>query len=355
MNSPIIRKPTKQVKIGKVLVGGNAPISIQSMTNTPTSCAKDTLIQIRELFKAGAQIVRLAVLNKEDAHTLPKIIEQSPLPLVADIHFDPQLALLALDAGISGLRLNPGNIKDFSSIAQIVQKAGENSIPIRIGVNAGSLDKNLYPSPTAQAMVQSALNHIQILESLDFYNIKVSLKSSCVSTMVKAVKMFSKERDYPLHLGVTEAGTLAMSAVRSAMGIGSLLMEGLGDTIRVSVAGNPINEMEIAKEILISLGLKKGIRFIACPTCGRTTTSTEDLTLLLQKKFGHLEIPLTIAVMGCVVNGPGEAKEADIALIGGKKENLIFYQGEFKEKVSFMDTFFRLEFYIEQWIKEYKK
>lgn len=355
MNSPIIRKPTKQVKIGKVLVGGNAPISIQSMTNTPTSCAKDTLIQIRELFKAGAQIVRLAVLNKEDAHTLPKIIEQSPLPLVADIHFDPQLALLALDAGISGLRLNPGNIKDFSSIAQIVQKAGENSIPIRIGVNAGSLDKNLYPSPTAQAMVQSALNHIQILESLDFYNIKVSLKSSCVSTMVKAVKMFSKERDYPLHLGVTEAGTLAMSAVRSAMGIGSLLMEGLGDTIRVSVAGNPINEMEVAKEILISLGLKKGIRFIACPTCGRTTTSTEDLTLLLQKKFGHLEIPLTIAVMGCVVNGPGEAKEADIALIGGKKENLIFYQGEFKEKVSFMDTFFRLEFYIEQWIKEYKK
>lgn len=330
----IDRKKTRTVFIGNVPIGGAHPIVIQSMTNTPTKNIQASLTQIQALGEAGAQIVRLAVLDSEDADALKALVERSPVPLVADIHFDYLLALKAVESGISALRLNPGNIREQNKMALIVEKAAAKNIPIRIGVNAGSLDRTKYSHPTPENMIKSALDHIRILEKMDFYNIKVSLKSSDVKNMVDAYRLFSQERDYPLHLGVTEAGPFFTSAVRSAMGIGSLLMDGIGDTIRVSVSGDPVQEMKIAREILISLGLKKGIKWVACPTCGRTEVDVESIALKLEEKFCHLDAPLTIAVMGCVVNGPGEAKEADAALIGGKNESLIYIRGELYKKIA---------------------
>lgn len=327
------RRKTSEVNVGGVLIGGNNPIVIQSMTNTPTKSVDRTIAQIKELSKAGASLVRIAVQDMEDADSLSQIVQSSFIPLIADIHFDYQLALKAIDAGVAGLRLNPGNIRKKSEIVKIVEKAGANKIPIRIGVNAGSLDHRRFPQPDAESMVQSALEHIKLLEELNFYHIKVSLKSADVKTMIQANRQFANERDYPLHLGVTEPGTIITSAVRSAMGIGTLLMEGIGDTIRVSVAGNPVSELPIAREILISLRLKSGIKFIACPTCGRTEADIEAITIALQNRFGQLQKNLTIAVMGCVVNGPGEARTADIALIGGKSESLIYQKGEFIKKI----------------------
>jgi (E)-4-hydroxy-3-methylbut-2-enyl-diphosphate synthase len=327
------RKKTKVIDLGGVKIGGENPIRIQSMTNTPTYEIEKTLAQIQELARNGAEIVRLAVLGQEDATALDLLIRRSPVPLVADIHFDHRLALKALDAGISGLRLNPGNIREKERVAQVVEKAGERSVPIRIGVNAGSLDPNRFPHADAHSMVQSALEHIEILENLKFDQIKVSLKASDVRTMIEANRLFSEKRDYPLHLGVTEAGTRMMSAVRSSIGIGTLLLEGIGDTIRVSVSGDPVQELTIAREILISLGLQKGIKWIACPTCGRTRVDVAALTGELESAFQNIREDISIAVMGCMVNGPGEAREADLALVGGERISLIYRNGLIIKKI----------------------
>lgn len=329
----INRKKTRLIKIGNIPIGDNNPVVIQSMTNTKTKMVNETLLQIKQLSSKGAEIVRVALLDMEDAEKLKEIILHSPVPIVADIHFDYQLALKSIEAGVSGLRINPGNIKEKGKLALIAEKATIRNIPIRIGVNAGSLDKLKYSQPSPLNMVKSALEHIKMLEDLGFYQIKVSLKSSEIQNMIEANRIFAEEREYPLHLGVTEAGTLVTSAVRSAMGIGTLLLEGIGDTIRVSVAGNPIKELKIAKEILISLGLRKGIKFIACPTCGRTEIDVEGLTLYLEDKLESCNKNLTIAVMGCVVNGPGEAREADIAVVGGKNESNLYIKGDFFKKV----------------------
>ncbi|HCL55708.1 MAG TPA: 4-hydroxy-3-methylbut-2-en-1-yl diphosphate synthase [Spirochaetia bacterium] len=327
------RQNTRVIQIGNQKIGGGNPILIQSMTNIPAKKRNESLIQINSLAGSGAELVRLAVLDMEDAQAIQELSEKSPVPLIADIHFDYRLAIESLNRGIAGLRLNPGNIREKDKVKHIVDLAALKKVPIRIGVNAGSLDKTRYPHPTAANMVKSALEHIQILEEIGFYEIKVSLKSSDIRTMIEANRLFSQERDYPLHLGVTEAGTLISSAVRSSIGIGTLLLEGLGDTLRVSVSGDPVKELKIAKEILISLKLRKGVLFIACPTCGRTVVDTEKIALELEEEFGNLDEKLTIAVMGCVVNGPGEAKEADIALIGGEKESLIYLGGSFYKKI----------------------
>lgn len=349
------RRNSSTVKLGDLVIGGKNPIVIQSMTNTPTSDATATINQIDSLAHAGAQVVRLAVLNENDASSLSQIIDASPVPLVADIHFDHQLALKAIDAGVHGLRLNPGNIREQKKVAEVVESAGNKNIPIRIGVNAGSLDTQRYPHPNPQAMVESALEHIKILESLDFNNIKVSLKASDIATMVEANRLFCNERDYPLHLGVTEAGTKLMSTVRSSIGIGTLLLEGIGDTLRVSVSGDPVQEIAIANEILISLGLKKGLFFIGCPTCGRTTVAVDTIIKKLQANFSHINENIKIAVMGCVVNGPGEAREADIALIGGPKESLIYLNGTLYEKILNKNTLPAMEAAIEKFIQEKKQ
>lgn len=330
----IKRRKSKLLKIGTVEIGGGSAVSIQSMCNTPTKDIDKTLSQIKDLYNAGAQIVRLSVLDNEDAEALYSLVEQSPAPLVADIHFDASLALKSIDASINGLRLNPGNIQDPQKVIEIAKEASKKDIPIRVGVNAGSLDRKKYPKLNAQNMVLSALEQIQLLEEIDFKNIKVSLKASDPTLMVEANRLFCNERDYPLHLGVTEAGNNIMSAVRSSIGIGSLLMQGIGDTIRVSVAGDPLKEIPIAKEILLSLGLKEGIYWIACPTCGRTEVNVEKIVSSLSQVFSHIKAPLKIAVMGCIVNGPGEAKEADIALVGGKSKSLIYKKDQLIKTVS---------------------
>lgn len=352
-SAPYARRQSRLIRVGNVPIGAGNPIVIQSMTNTRTFDAEATLSQIRALKNAGCELVRCAVLNMEDAAALREITEKSPLPVIADIHFDYKLALSAIDNGVAGLRLNPGNITEQSKVSQIAEQAALKNIPIRIGVNGGSVDRSRYAHADAYSLVQSAVKHIEILEQMQFYNLKVSLKSSDIRIMLEANRIFASERDYPLHLGVTEAGTEMMSAVRSSIGIGTLLMEGIGDTIRVSVAGDPVREIKIAREILISLGLKKGIKFIACPTCGRTGINVEQLTDTIEKEFGQLNLGLTIAVMGCTVNGPGEAKDADLAVIGGPAESLLYLRGVQHSKVkndeilASMKVLIRNEFAVE--------
>ncbi len=325
----IKRKKRKVIKVGDVYIGGNHPIVIQSMTSTLTKDVPATIKQINQLSAAGAQLVRTAVLDFDDATALNKIIAQTDVPIIADIHFDDKLALESIKAGVAGLRLNPGNIKEKDKVELIVKACQQAEIPIRIGVNSGSLDRKKYThTDEVINMVHSALDHIQILEDLNFYDIKVSLKSSSIINMVKAYRLFSEKKDYPLHVGVTEAGTTIRSAVRSSIGIGSLLLDALGDNIRVSVAGDPVKEMNIAKEILVSLGLKKGIKWIACPTCGRVNFDVEKVSLMLENQFSHVDANLSIAVMGCIVNGPGEAKDADIAVVGGKEKSIIYMNGQ---------------------------
>ncbi len=346
------RVKKRVIKVGNVLIGGDNPISIQSMTNTQTKNIEKTVTQIKELERAGAQIVRLSVLDINDAFSLKKIVEKVTIPLIADIHFDYKLALISLDSGICGLRLNPGNIKERAKVSKIVEKASILDIPIRIGVNGGSLDRSKYRDSSALNMVKSAIDHIKILEDMNFYNIKVSLKSSDILTMIEANKIFSTERNYPLHLGVTEAGTLLSSSVRSSMGIGALLMQGIGDTIRVSVSGNPLDEIKVAKEILISLNLAEGIKWISCPTCGRTTVDVEKLTSMLMQEFSDVKKRIKVAVMGCVVNGPGEAQDADIALVGGVSHSLIYVNGKQCKKISNKDILTSMKKEIDKFSKK---
>ncbi len=327
-----MRRVSRCIRIGSVPVGGNSPITIQSMTNTRTEDVDATVAQIKQLEEAGCDIIRVAVPSLKAASVLGRIKDRISIPLVADIHFDYRIALEAIGEGVDGLRINPGNIGDKNRIQQVVRMAKKSRIPIRIGVNSGSLEKDIlekFGSPTAEALVESGLRHVAILESLDFYDIKISLKSSDVSTTVKAYRMIGEKVDYPLHLGVTEAGTLIGGTVKSSIGIGSLLLDGIGDTIRVSLTEDPVREIEVGKEILRSLGLyRKGIEIISCPTCGRCSIDLIKIASRVADEVKSLDKPLKIAIMGCAVNGPGEAREADLGIAGGKDKGVIFRKGK---------------------------
>ena len=332
----INRRVSKQISIGDVKIGGDAPVSIQSMCNTDTRDIEGTCKQINELADKGCDIVRLAVLNKDAAAAVKDIVKKVSVPLVADIHFDYRLAIECINNGISALRINPGNIGKRENVEKVVKLAKQQNIPIRIGVNAGSLEKNLIEKniPLSEKMVESALGHIKILEDLNFDLIKVSLKSSDVYTTIEAYRSIADKIPYALHLGVTEAGTMRGGIIKSAVGLGTLLAEGIGDTIRVSLTENPVEEVTAGIDILKSLGLKKkGINFISCPTCGRTQIGLIELAKKVEERFKDWDIPITIATMGCAVNGPGEARHADFGIAGGIGEGYIFKKGEIVAKV----------------------
>ena len=350
----INRRKTKEISIGNVKIGNNAPISVQSMCNTDTRDIEATMSQISELAEHGCELVRLAVLNKDAAEAVKELVKRSPVPLIADIHFDYRLAIQCINNGISALRLNPGNIGRRENVEKVVTLAKQQKTPIRIGVNAGSLEKELLEEniPLSEKMVKSALKHIQILEDLDFDLIKVSLKSSDVLTTIEAYRSISQKIDYPLHLGVTEAGTLKGGLIKSSVGLGTLLAEGIGDTIRVSLTENPVEEVDAGFQILKSLGLReRGVNFVSCPTCGRTQIDLISLAKKVEEKFKNLDLPITIATMGCAVNGPGEARHADFGIAGGIKEGYVFKKGEIIAKVPEEQLLEKLEEII---IKSYK-
>ena len=329
---------TKQIKVGNVLIGGGAPIVIQSMTNTDTRDANATLKQINELYNAGCQIARCAVPDMTAAHALGEICEKSPIPVVADIHFDYRLALESIAAGVQKVRINPGNIGSDDRVKAVVDAARAKNIPIRIGVNSGSVEKEIlekYGSPTPEALVESALYHASLLEKFDFTDICLSMKSSSVSYTMKAYQLASEKTDYPLHLGVTEAGTEYMGTIKSAAGIGGLLALGIGDTIRVSLTDDPVKEIYAAKAILKAVGLNEdGVQVVSCPTCGRTRIDLIEIAKEVEQKVAGIKgKKLKIAVMGCAVNGPGEAREADLGIAGGDGVGLIFKKGEVIKKV----------------------
>jgi len=323
---------TRQIMVGNVPIGGGAPVVIQSMLNTKTTDVEGSLRQIRKLAAAGCQIARLAVPNKEAAVCFGEICKASPLPLVADIHFDYKLALMAAEGGAAKIRINPGNIGGEDRVQAVVDACKERKIPIRIGVNGGSLDKKLlekYGHPTAEALVESAFEHIALLEKYDFYDTCVSMKSSTVPTMVAAARLFRERCDYPLHIGVTETGPVRMGLMKSAMGIGALLIDGIGDTIRVSLTDDPVEEVYAAKDILKAAGLRReGVNIISCPTCGRTQIDLIGLVNQVDAALKDCQKPITVAVMGCVVNGPGEAREADIGIAGGDGCGMLFEKGQ---------------------------
>ncbi len=332
----IKRRVSKQISIGNVKIGGDAPVSVQSMCNTDTRDIISTCRQIDELAEKGCDIVRLAVLNKDAAEAIKDIVKKTTVPLVADIHFDYRLAIECINNGIAALRINPGNIGKRENVEKVVNLAKQQNIPIRIGVNAGSLEKNLTEKnmPLSEKMVESALGHIKILEDLDFDMIKVSLKSSDVLTTIEAYRSIAQKIPYPLHLGVTEAGTMHGGLIKSSVGLGTLLAEGIGDTIRVSLTENPVEEVIAGIDILKSLGLKeKGVNFVSCPTCGRTQINLIELAKKVENRFKDLDLPITIATMGCAVNGPGEARHADFGIAGGIGEGYVFKKGEIVAKV----------------------
>ena len=342
---------TKQIKVGNVPVGGSAPVSIQSMLNTKTTDVEGSLAQLQALADAGCQIARLAVPDQEAAAGFAKIAARSPLPLVADIHFDYKLAIAAAEGGAAKIRINPGNIGGEDRVKAVVDCCKAHQIPIRIGVNGGSLEKSLlqkYGHPTAEALVESAFSHIALLEKYDFHDICVSMKSSNVPLMMQAYRLFSERSDYPLHIGVTETGTEYMGTIKSAMGIGGLLCMGIGDTMRVSLTADPVREIHAAKAILKAAGLRQeGVNIVACPTCGRTRIDLIGLANRVEEALADCDKPLTVAVMGCIVNGPGEAREADIGIAGGEDCGVLFIKGELKEKLSYEELLPALLRYIE--------
>ena len=330
---------TRRIMVGNVPIGGSAPIAIQSMLNTKTTDVEGSLAQLRQLHTAGCQIARLAVPNMEAARGFAAICKESPLPLVADIHFDYKLAIAAAEGSAAKIRINPGNIGGEDRVEAVVKVCKERGIPIRIGVNGGSLDAKLlekYGHPTAEALVESAFEHIALLEKFDFYDTCVSMKSSTVPTMVAAARLFREKCDYPLHIGVTETGPVRMGLMKSAMGIGALLLDGIGDTIRVSLTDDPVEEIYAAKDILKAAGLRKeGVNIISCPTCGRTRIDLIGLVNRVDEALKNCEKPITVAVMGCVVNGPGEAREADIGIAGGDGWGMLFEKGLPVEKLPY--------------------
>ena len=330
---------TRQINVGGVIIGGGAPVVIQSMLNTKTTDVEGSLAQIRQLHEAGCQIARLAVPNMEAARGFTEICKESPLPLVADIHFDYKLAIAAAEGGAAKIRINPGNIGGEDRVKAVVDVCRDKKIPIRIGVNGGSLDKKLlekYGHPTADALVESAFEHLELLEKQGFYDTCVSMKSSTVPTMVAAARLFREKCDYPIHIGVTETGPVRQGLIKSALGIGALLLDGIGDTIRVSLTDDPVEEVYAAKDILKAAGLRKeGVNIVSCPTCGRTRIDLIGLVNRVDEALKDCQKPITVAVMGCVVNGPGEAREADIGIAGGDGWGMIFEKGEQVEKLPY--------------------
>ncbi len=330
------RKKTRVISMGNVKIGGDNPVVIQSMTNTDTKDVEKTLIQMRELATAGCEIIRVAVPDMEAAKAIKKIKKEIDVPIIADIHFDYKLAIESIKSGVDGLRLNPGNIGSSENVKKVVEVAKERNVPVRIGVNSGSISKKLLAKygVSAKSMVESALEHVKILEALGYYEIKISVKASSVPLTLESYRLLSSLTDYPLHLGVTEAGTEFAGTIKSSVGIGTLLAEGIGDTIRVSLTANPVREVMVAKEILKSLGLRKGLDVISCPTCGRTEIDLIAIAKEVEKRLEkYSEKDISVAVMGCVVNGPGEAKEADFGIAGGHGVGLVFKKGKILKKV----------------------
>lgn len=342
---------TKQITVGKVKIGGGAPVSIQSMLNTKTTDVEGSLRQIRELAAAGCEIARLAVPDMQAAEAFRKICDVSPLPLVADIHFDYRLAIKAAENGASKIRINPGNIGGEERVKAVADCCKAHHIPIRIGVNGGSLEKDLlekYGHPTPEALVESAFSHIRLLEKFGFDDICVSMKSSSVPLMMKAYQLFSAQSDYPLHVGVTETGTEHMGLIKSAMGIGGLLCQGIGDTIRVSLTAAPVREVYAARDILKAAGLRHdGVNIVACPTCGRTRIDLIGLANRVEEALKNCKKPITVAVMGCVVNGPGEAREADVGIAGGDGVGMLFAKGQMLQKLPYDELLPALLSYID--------
>ncbi len=338
-----MKKFTKQITIGNVKIGGSAPVVVQSMTKTDTRDVPSTISQIKRLESAGCEIVRIAVLNADAARAIKAIKKKIKIPLIADVHFDHRLALDAMASGADGLRINPGNIGSKLKVKEVVSAAKDKGIPIRIGVNAGSLEKDLlkkYGHPTAKALVESAGRHIKLLEDLKFKAIKVSLKASDVMKTVEAYRLFSKKFDYPLHIGISEAGPAFSGTVKSAVGLGILLSEGIGDTIRVSLTADPVEEVKVAYEILKCLHLRQtGPEIISCPTCGRCQINIRDIVEKVETGLLKIKKPLKVAVMGCVVNGPGEAREADIGIAGGKGMGILFKHGKIVKTLKEQDLF----------------
>lgn len=326
------RRPTRSIRLGGVTIGGGAPIVVQSMTNTDTRDIESTAAQIHRLEEVGCEIVRVAVPDMEAAKALAEIRRRIRIPLVADIHFDHRLALEALRCGADGLRINPGNIGGKRKLREVVEAARERGVPIRIGVNSGSLEKEILQiegGVTPRGMVESALRHVRILEEMDYPQIKISLKAPDVALTCEAYRLVSRRVDYPLHLGITEAGTPFAGTIKSAVGLGILLNEGIGDTIRVSLTGKPEDEVRVAYGILRALGLRhRGVELISCPTCGRTQVDLIPVAVEVERRLSHIDLPLQVAVMGCAVNGPGEAREADLGICGGKSGWLLFRKGE---------------------------
>jgi (E)-4-hydroxy-3-methylbut-2-enyl-diphosphate synthase len=353
------RKPTRPVQVGSVQIGGGAPISVQSMTKCDTRDVPEVLRQIAALQEAGCDIVRVAAPTMEAAECFKEIRKGTKIPLVADVHFDYRIALKVLEAGIDKLRINPGNIGARWKVEEVVKACKERNVPIRIGVNAGSLEDEFlekYGYPTPQGMVESALKHVAILEELDFHNIVISIKASNVPMMIEAYTMLSEKVDYPLHVGVTEAGTPFMGTIKSAVGIGSVLARGIGDTIRVSLSTDCTEEVRVGYEILKSLGLRtRGINIISCPSCGRVQIDLVKVANEVEKRLQHIEAPLNVAVMGCVVNGPGEAAEADVALFGGKGVGMLYLGGEQVRKTTEAEMVEALVELVEKKEKEYKE
>ena len=343
---------TKQIQVGGVTIGGGAPVSIQSMLNTKTTDVEGSLRQIKALATAGCQIARLAVPDMDAAKGFAEIAKESPLPLVADIHFDYRLAIAAAEGGAAKIRINPGNIGGEDRVKAVVEACKDKKIPIRIGVNGGSLDKRLlekYGHPTPEALVESAFSHLELLEKYGFYDSCVSMKSSNVPLMMAAYRIFHERSDYPLHVGVTETGTEYMGTIKSAAGIGGLLCMGIGDTIRVSLTADPVREVVAAKAILKAIGLRKdGVNIISCPTCGRTQIDLIGLAGRVEEALKDCKKDLTVAVMGCIVNGPGEAREADIGIAGGKDCGVIFVHGERRETLPYDALLPRLLDYIDK-------
>lgn len=343
---------TRQIQVGGVRLGGGAPVSIQSMLNTKTTDVAGSLAQLQRLADAGCEIARLAVPNMDAARGFAEIAAHSPLPLVADIHFDYRLAIAAAEGGASKIRINPGNIGSAEKVRAVVDCCKEKKIPIRIGVNGGSLEKRLlekYGHPTPEALVESAFSHLELLEKYGFYDTCVSMKSSSVPLMMKAYQLFSQQADYPIHVGVTETGTEYMGTIKSAMGIGGLLCMGIGDTIRVSLTADPVCEVKAAKAILQAAGLRRsGVNIISCPTCGRTQIDLIGLAQQVEQALADCEKQITVAVMGCVVNGPGEAREADVGIAGGDGCGVLFVKGELREKLPYDQLLPALLSYVEQ-------
>jgi len=353
----INRKKTKEINVGNLKIGGDNPISVQSMTNTLTKDVKSTVKQIIEIENAGADLVRVSCPDKESTEALKQIIKQTRVPIVADIHFHYKRAIEAAENGANCLRINPGNIGDKQKIKEVIKAAQNNSCAIRVGVNAGSLEKDIlekYKEPCPEALVESALRNIEILENEDFFNLKVSVKSSDVFLSIGAYKQLSKKIDYPLHIGITEAGSFLPGTIKSSIGFGSLLLDGIGDTIRVSLSDDPVKEINVGNEILKSLNLRnRGVRIISCPSCARQAFEVIDTVKILENRLSHIKTPITLSIIGCVVNGPGEAAQTEIGITGGGKGNHMMYlNGVESEKIKSEEIISKVVSMVEKKAKE---